>query len=151
MGLFRFSKVSQVPGVGCQNLMSLGKGWVPCGWNGAIRGVGLGLGWNGAIRGAGLFWNGAIGGVALFWNGAIGGVVLFWLNPGFLLLGRIGIMGLLLGRVGIMGKVGMGGVGSSTMELIGVTLFRVLRVPFIQNGQEPLLFQVDDFCLLGAG
>ena len=95
----------------------------------------MGLDRNGAIRGAGLFW-----------NGAIGGVVLFWLNPGFLLLGRIGIMGLLLGRVGIMGRVGMGGIGSSTMELIGgVVLLRVLRVPFIQNGQEPLLFQVDGF------
>ena len=70
---------------------------------------------------------------------------LFGPNPGFLLLGRIGIMGLLLGRIGIMGKVGMGGGGSSTMELIGVTLLRVLRVPFIQNGQEPLLFQVDGF------
>ena len=54
-------------------------------------------------------------------------------------------MGLLLGRVGIMGKVGMGGVGSYTMELIGVALLRVLRVPFIQNGQEPLLFQGDGF------
>ena len=50
-----------------------------------------------------------------------------------------------------MGKVGIGGVGSSTMELIGVTLLRVLRVPFIQSGQESLLFQVDGFfCLLGA-
>ena len=112
MGLFRFSKVSQVPGVGCQNLLSLEKGGIPCDWNGAIRGVGL------------------------FWNGAMGGVALFGPNPGFLLLGRIGIMG----------KVGMGGIGSSTMELIGgVALLRVLRVPFIQNGQEPLLFQVDSF------
>ena len=51
-----------------------------------------------------------------------------------------------------MGKVGIGGVGSSTMELIGVTLLHVLQVPFIQSGQEPLLFQVDGFfCLLGAG
>ena len=123
MGLFRFSKVSQVPGVGCQSLMSLEKGGVPCGWDGTIRGVGL-----------------------LDLNGAIGGVALFGLNPGFLLLGRIGIMGLLLGQIGIMGKVGMGGIGSSTMELIGgVTLLRVLRVPFIQNGQESLLFQVDGF------
>ena len=39
-----------------------------------------------------------------------------------------------------MGKVGMGGIGSSMMELMGV-----LRVPFLQNGQEPLLFQVDGF------
>ena len=71
----------------------------------------------------------------------MGGVALFGLDPGFLMLGQIGIMG----------KVGMGGVGSSTMELIGVTLLRVLRVPFIQSGQEPLLFQVDGFfCLLGA-
>ena len=85
MGLFRFSKVSQVPGVDCQNLLSLGKGGIPCDWNGTIRGVGL-LDWNGAIRGVGLFGNGAMGGVALF-----------GLNPGFLLLGRIGIMGLLLG------------------------------------------------------
>ena len=123
MGLFRFSKVSQVPGVGCQNLISLGKGGVPCDWNGTIRGVGL-LDWNGAIRGVGLFWNGAMGGVALFKP-----------NPGLLLLGRIGIMG----------KVGMGGGGSSTMELIGVTLLRVLRVSFTQNGQESLLFQVDGF------
>ena len=134
MGLFRFSKVSQVPGVDCQNLLSLGKGGIPCDWNGTIRGVSL-LDWNGAIRGVGLFGNGAMGGVALF-----------GLNPGFLLLGRIGIMGLLLGRIGIMGRVGMGGIGSSTMELIGgVALLRVLRVPFIQNGQEPLLFQVDGF------
>ena len=71
----------------------------------------------------------------------MGGVALFGLDPGFLMLGQIGIMG----------KVGMGGVGSSTMELIGVTLLRVLRVPFIQSGQESLLFQVDGFfCLLGA-
>ena len=55
-------------------------------------------------------------------------------------------MGLLLGRVGIMGKVDMGGMGSSTMELMGgVTLLRVLRVPFLQNGQESLLFQVLGF------
>ena len=68
----------------------------------------------------------------------MGGVTLFGPNPGFLLLGRIGIMG----------KVGMGGIGSSTMELIGgVTLLRILRVPFIRNGQEPLLFQVDGFFL----
>ena len=104
MGLFRFSKVSQVPGVGCQNLMSLGKGWVPCGWNETIRGVGL------------LDLNGAIGGVGLFGNGAMGGVALFGLNPGFLLWSRIDIMGLLLSWIGIMGKVGMGGVGSSTMD-----------------------------------
>ena len=45
----------------------------------------------------------------------------------------------------------MGGVGSSTMELIGVTLLRVLRVPFIQNGQEPLLFQVDGFFFVSLG
>ena len=121
MGLFRFSKVSQVPGVDCQNLLSLEKGGIPCDWNGAIRGV-VFLDWNGAIRGVGLFWNGAMGGVTLFGP-----------NPGFLLLGRIGIMG----------KVGMGGGGSSTMELIGVTLLRVLRVSFAQNGQESLLFQVD--------
>ena len=45
-----------------------------------------------------------------------------------------------------MGKVDMGGMGSSTMELMGgVTLLRVLRVPFLQNGQESLLFQVDGF------
>ena len=111
MGLFRFSKVSQVPGVDCQNLLSLKKGGIPCEWNGVIRGVGL------------------------FWNGAMGGVTLFGPNPEFLLLGRIGIMG----------KVDMGGGGSSTMEMIGVTLLRVLRVPFIQNGQESLLFQVDGF------
>ena len=42
-----------------------------------------------------------------------------------------------------MGKVGMGGMGSSTMELMGgVILLRVLQVPFLQNGQESLLFQV---------
>ena len=71
----------------------------------------------------------------------MGGVALFGLDPGFLMLGQIGIMG----------KVGMGGVGSSTMELIGVTLLCVLRVTFVQSGQEPLLFQVDGFlCLLGA-
>ena len=41
------------------------------------------------------------------------------------------------------GKVDMGGMGSSTMELMGsVILLRVLRVPFLQNGQESLLFQV---------
>ena len=79
--------------------------------------------------------------VGLFGVGAMGGVALFGLDPGFLMLGQIGIMG----------KVGMGGVGSSTMELIGVTLLRVLRVTFVQSGQEPLLFQVDGFfCLLGA-
>ena len=39
-----------------------------------------------------------------------------------------------------MGKVDMGGMGSSTMELMGsVFLLHVLRVPFLQNG---LLFQV---------
>ena len=80
-------------------------------------------------------------GVGLFGVGAMGGVALFGLNPGFLMLGRIGIMG----------KVGMWGGGSSTMELIGMTLLRVLRVPFIQSGQESLLFQVYGFfCLLGA-
>ena len=42
-----------------------------------------------------------------------------------------------------MGKVDMGGMGSSTMELMGsVFLLHVLRVPFLQNGQESLLFQV---------
>ena len=92
MGLFGFSKVSQVPGVDCQNLLSLEKGGIPCDWNGAIRGV------------------------SLFWNGAMGGVALFGPNPGFLLLGRIGIMS----------KVDIGGGGSSTMEMIGVTLLRVL-------------------------
>ena len=91
MGLFRFSKVSQVPGVDCQSLISLGG--FPCDWNGTIRGVGL-----------------------LGLNGAIGGVGLFGLNPGFLLWSRIDIMGLLLSWIGIMGKVGMGGVGSSTMD-----------------------------------
>ena len=41
------------------------------------------------------------------------------------------------------GKVDMGGMGSSTMELMGsVILLHVLRVPFLQNGQESLLFQV---------
>ena len=40
-------------------------------------------------------------GVGLFGVGAMGGVALFGLNPGFLMLGRIGIMG----------KVGMGGSG----------------------------------------
>ena len=59
-----------------------------------------------------------MGGAGLFRNGAIGKVGLFWLNPGFL-LGWIGILGLILGRFGIMGKVGMRGMGSSTMELIG--------------------------------
>ena len=44
----------------------------------------------------------------------MGGVALFGLDPGFLMLGQIGIMG----------EVGMGGVGSSTMELIGGTLLR---------------------------
>ena len=111
MGLFRFSKVSQVPGVDCQNLLSLEKGGIPCDWNGPTNGV------------------------VLFWNGAMSGVALFKLNPGLLLLGRIGIMG----------KVNIGGGGSSTMELIGVTLLRVLRVSFAQNGQESLLFQVDGF------
>ena len=71
-------------------------------------------------------WNGPISGVVLFWNGAISGVALFKLNPELLLLGRIGIMG----------KVGIGGGGLSTMELIGVTLLRVLQVSFAQNGQE---------------
>ena len=106
MGLFGFSKVSQVPGVGCQNLLSLEKGGIPCDWNGPMNGV------------------------ILFWNGAMRGVGLFKLNLGLLLLGQIGIMG----------KVDMGGGGSSTMELIGVTLLRVLRVSFAQNGQESLLF-----------
>ena len=118
----RFSKVSQVPGVDCQNLLSLEKGGIPCDWNGPTNGVVL-------------FWNGAMRGVGLFWNGAMGGVALFKLNPGLLLLGRIGIMG----------KVDIGGGGSSTMELIGVSLLRVLRVSFAQNGQESLLFQVDGF------
>ena len=69
----------------------------------------------------------------------MGGVALFGLDPGFLMLGQIGIMG----------EVGMGGVGSSTLELIGGTLLRVLRVPLVQSGQE--LFQVVGFfCLLGA-
>ena len=77
-----------------------------------------------------------------FWDfGAMGGVALFGLDPGFLMLGQIGIMG----------KVGMRGMGSSTMELIGGTLLRVLRVPLVQSGQELLLFQVVGFfCLLGA-
>ena len=45
-----------------------------------------------------------------------------------------------------MGKVDMGGMGSSTMELMGgVILLRVLRVPFLQNGKESLLFQVNGF------
>ena len=71
----------------------------------------------------------------------MGGVALFGLDPGFLMLGQIGIMG----------EVGMGGVGSSTLELIGGTLLLVLRVPLVQNGQELLLFQVVGFfCLLGA-
>ena len=111
MGLFRFSKVSQVPGVGCQKFLSLEKGGIPCDWNGPISGV------------------------VLFWNGAISGVALFKLIPELLLTGRIGIMG----------KVGIGGGGSSTMELTGVTLLRVLRGSFVQNGQESLLFQVDGF------
>ena len=98
MGLFRFSKVSQVPGVGCQNLLSLEKGGIPCDWNGAKSGVAL-----------------------------------FKLVPGLLLTGQIGIMG----------KVGIGGGGSSTMELTGVALLRVLRISFVQNGQESLLFQFD--------
>ena len=62
MGLFRFSKVSQVPGVDCQNLLSLEKGEIPCDWNGPTNGV------------------------VLFWNGAMRGVGLFKLNPGLLLL-----------------------------------------------------------------
>ena len=71
----------------------------------------------------------------------MGGVALFGLDPGFLMLGQIGIMG----------EVGMGGVGSSTLELIGGTLLLVLRVPLVQSGQELLLFQVVGFfCLLGA-
>ena len=75
------------------------------------------------------------------WFGAMGGVALFGLDPGFLMLGQIGIMG----------KVGMRGMGSSTMGLIGGTLLRVLRVPLVQSGQELLLFQVIGFfCLLGA-
>ena len=69
------------------------------------------------------------------------GVALFGLDPGFLMLGQIGIMG----------EVGMGGVGSSTLELIGGTLLLVLRVPLVQSGQELLLFQVVGFfCLFGA-
>ena len=78
---------------------------------------------------------------AMFGVGAMGGVALFGLDPGFLMLGQIGIMG----------EVGMGGVGSSTLELIGGTLLLVLRVPLVQSGQELLLFQVVGFfCLLGA-
>ena len=100
MGLSRFSMVSQVPGAGCQNFLSLEKRGIPCGWNGVISGVAL-----------------------------------FKLVPGLLLTGRIGIMG----------KVGIGGGGSSTMELTGVALLRVLRVSFAQNGQESLLFQVYGF------
>ena len=69
------------------------------------------------------------------------GLLYFGLDPGFLMLGQIGIMG----------KVGMRGMGSSTMGLIGGTLLRVLRVPLVQSGQELLLFQVVGFfCLLGA-
>ena len=98
MGLSRFSKVSQVPGAGCQNFLSLEKGGIPCDWNGVISGVAL-----------------------------------FKLAPGLLLTGRIGIMG----------KVSIGGGGLSTMELTGVALLRVLRISFVQNGQESLLFQVD--------
>ena len=88
-----------------------------------------------------------MGGAGLFRNGAIGKVGLFWLNPGFL-LGWIGILGLILGRFGIMGKVGMRGMGSSTMELIGCVdlglkfLLWVLRISFLQNGQESFLFHV---------
>ena len=98
MGLSRFSMVSQVPGAGCQNFLSLEKGGIPCGRNGAMSGVAL-----------------------------------FKLVPGLLLTGRIGTMG----------KVGIGGGGSSTMELTGVALLRVLRTSFVQKGQESLLFQVD--------
>ena len=41
MVLFRFSMVSQVPGAGCQNFLSLEKGGIPCGRNGAMSGVAL--------------------------------------------------------------------------------------------------------------
>ena len=53
---------------------------------------------------------------AMFGVGAMGGVALFGLDPGFLMLGQIGIIGM----------IGMRGMGSSTMELIGGTLLRVL-------------------------
>ena len=116
MGLFRFSKVSQVPGVGCQNFLSLEKGGIPCNWNGPISGV------------------------VLFWNGAIRGVALFKLIPELLLSGRIGIMG----------KVGIGGGGSSTMELTGVTLLRVLCVPSYRMDRGPCCSKSMGFCPLGA-
>ena len=78
---------------------------------------------------------------AMFGVGAMGGVALFGLDPGFLMLGQIGIIGM----------IGMRGMGSSTMELIGGTLLRVLWDPLVQSGQELLLFQVVGFfCLLGA-
>ena len=93
MGLSRFSKVSQVPGAGCQNFLSLEKGGIPCDWNGVISGVAL-----------------------------------FKLVPGLLLTGQIGTMG----------KVGIGGGGSSTMELTGVALLRVLCTPFVQKGKVSL-------------
>ena len=38
-----------------------------------------------------------------------------------------------------MGKVGKGGVGSSTMELIGETLLRVLRVTFCTEWARALI------------
>ena len=93
MGLSRFSKVSQVPGAGCQNFLSLEKGGIPCSRNEAMSGVAL-----------------------------------FKFVPGLLLTGRIGTMG----------KVGISGGGSSTMELTGVALLRVLRTPFVQKGQVSL-------------
>ena len=93
MGLSRFSMISEVPGAGCKNFLSLGKGGIP--------------------RGG---------------NGAKGGVALFKFVPGLLLTGRIGTMG----------KVGISGGGSSTMELTGVALLRVLHTPFVQKGQVSL-------------
>ena len=41
VGLPRFSMSSQVPGAGCQNFLSLGKGGIPCGRNGTMSGVTL--------------------------------------------------------------------------------------------------------------
>ena len=93
MGLSRFSMVSQVPRASCQNFLSLEKGGIPCGRNGAMSGVAL-----------------------------------FKLVPGLLLTGQIGTMG----------KVGISGGGSSTMELTGVALLRILRIPFAQKGQVSL-------------
>ena len=68
-------------------------------------------------------------GVGLFGVGAMGGVALFGLNPGFLMLGQIGIMG----------KVGMGGGGSSKMELIGVTLLVAHYFAMIKLSQAWLI------------